>query len=186
MTLQPLKFLRSKLKSLGKDEQGVSAIEFALIAPFMVLLYFGGAELSLLLQADRRVTNVAATVGDLASRLPTLTDNDVADIFASSALLMSPLDPTQVRLRISSLVADQNDVVTVAWSDANANETARTTGSSVSSLPAGVVPTNGSIILAEVEYLYDSQLDLVISAQTNLTETFYLRPRRSILVNRIP
>ena len=42
------------IQGLHYNEKGVSAVEFALIAPLMVLIYFGCIELSFLMRMDRR------------------------------------------------------------------------------------------------------------------------------------
>lgn len=174
------------LGRFSKNEDGVSAVEFALIAPFMLLLYFGGIELSLLFEADRRVTNISSTIGDLASRATALTDDDIEDIFASTELLLAPLDPDEIQLRISSLVAAPNGDVTVDWSDANDNLTPRAPGSSVEDLPEDIVPVNGSVIFSEVIYEYESSIGfLPAAAEATLQDRFFLRPRRTVKVARI-
>lgn len=166
------------LKSLQNDQEGVSAIEFALIAPLLVLLYFGGIELSFLMQADRRVTTVAATLGDLSSRATSLNNNDMADIFAASDQLLLPLDPSIAQLRISNLVSDASGQITVAWSD-GCRIAPRAVGSSVANVPNNVVPPSSSIIMAEVEYDYKSDIEYLPAAMQILTDRFFLRPRRT-------
>lgn len=173
-------------KSFRKNTEGVSAIEFAIIAPVMVFIYFGGMELSLLMQADRRITTVTATIGDLASREIVLDDGDIEDIFAASRILIIPLDPNTVRLRLTNLVADSNGNVEVDWSDASNNFTARSVGSTFSEIPDGVVEDNGSVIMAEVEYTYQSELDFLPSVSQTLRDRFFLRPRRTNLIDRVP
>ncbi len=42
------------------DQSGLSALEFALIAPLMITTYFGAYEMCDVLLMDRKVTNVAA------------------------------------------------------------------------------------------------------------------------------
>ena len=61
------KYIR-RAKGIRDDDDGISAIEFALVAPFLALLYFGCIELSLMMQTDRRVTSAASTMGDLVAR----------------------------------------------------------------------------------------------------------------------
>ena len=181
------KFSRLNLRSfkaLKKDQDGVSAIEFALIAPVMVLLYFGGIELSFLLEADRRVTTVTATIGDLTSRAESLDTDDVADIFAASNQLILPYDPNITQLRISSLVADENGAITVDWSD-GCRTIARPPGSTVPDLPNGIVPDSGSVIMAEVSYNYQSSIQyLPVTQNINLEDRFFLRPRRTNIIAR--
>ena len=172
------------VKSLKTNQDGVSAVEFALIAPLMVLIYFGGIELSFLMEADRRVTTVSSTIGDLTSRATTLDTDEVGDIFAASNQLILPLDPNIAQLRISSLIADENGTVTVDWSD-GCRIAARSPGSSVDDLPNNIVPALGSIIMAEVSYNYESNIQyLPVTQEVLLEDRFYLRPRRSAIIIR--
>ena len=181
MTRMARKFKWRGLKGAKRNEDGVSAMEFALIAPFMILLYFGGVELSLLMQADRRVTTATSTMGDITARSTIVRNGDMNDIFGSTRVALQPLDSNKARLRISSLVADNAGTVTVDWGDGQ-NTSPRSPGSSVDGLPAGVVPPGGSVIMAEIEFDYESELGYFLQGQRTLNETFYLRPRR---VNQI-
>lgn len=172
------------LKNFRKNTEGVSAIEFAIVAPVMVFIYFGGMELFLLMQADRRITTVAATIGDLASREVVLNNSDIDDIFAASRILIIPLDPSVARLRVTNLIADSNGNVEVDWSDASDNYTPRSVGSTFTNIPEGVIEENGSVIMAEVEYTYQSELDYLPSARQTLRDRFFLRPRRTNIIVR--
>jgi len=180
------------LKSIWKNQDGVSAVEFAIIVPFLFLLYLGGAGLSLMLQADRRVTTVTATIGDLTSRTTVLTTSDVSDIFLAADQLLLPLDPDLAGLRVSSLVSDSSGEVTVAWSDAcgpteqapdgtsSATIAPLPAGSVFTSLPSGILQPDGSIILSEVIYPYESEVGTVgLMFDGELSDRFYLRPRRT-------
>ena len=169
-------------KRFKHDTRGVSAIEFALIAPVMVIIYFGGIELSLLMQADRRITTISATIGDLASREASLTGDDIDDIFAAAAILANPLDATNLQMRISSLVSDANGTVTVLWSEPTGNFTDRPDGQIITDIPPGVIDDNQSVILAEVEFFYQPEVDYSGFGSRTLRDTFYLRPRRTNIV----
>ncbi|MEM9054640.1 MAG: TadE/TadG family type IV pilus assembly protein, partial [Pseudomonadota bacterium] len=77
-------FQRRSLRTLPKAKKGVSAVEFALIAPLMLLMYAGCIELSFMMQLDRKVTTSAATLGDLTARADIVTNDDLDDIFEAS------------------------------------------------------------------------------------------------------
>ena len=158
------------------DEDGISAIEFALVAPFLALLYFGCVELSLMMQTDRRVTSAASTMGDLVARAAVITDGDMADVFEASRMIFEPSSVEHARLRVSSLI-ENNGVVQVDWSDANANWSPYAQGTPIS-VPDNLIPSGGSVIFAEVEYDYSSDIGYVIDNTRVLTDQFYLRPRR--------
>ncbi len=171
------------LKSLLRNEDGVSAVEFAFIAPLMVLIFFGCIELSFLMRADRRVTATAASLGDLTSRLASVTDADMHELYNAAAVMMQPYRASETRMRISSIVDNGDGQKRIAWSDGH-EMTARAVGSLVV-VPDGIVPSPGSVILTEIEYDYDSGISLIIDTNITMGDTFYLRPRRVSNIERI-
>lgn len=176
---------RHGLKRAGENEEGVSTIEFAIIAPFLLLLYFGGIELSLLMLADRQVTSTSATMGDLTSRLLAVTDQDRDNVFAASGELLRTVNSTDARLRLSSL-ENIGGTVTVVWSEATPNHAALATGQTVADLPANIVPLGGTIIMAETEFEYTSELGFFLMGSRTLNDRFFLRPRRTNSIDRVP
>jgi Flp pilus assembly protein TadG len=185
---QHLRILNPRLKwrgirGLRYNEQGISAVEFALIAPLLILLYLGSIELSLLMQADRRVTQTSASLGDLTARLTTVTDTDMEEMFAAAKILMAPYDADAAEMRISSIVDNGDGNPRVAWSDAY-NMTAYSKGETVT-LPDGIMPSPGSVIVAEVSYDYESQFGYIISTSRTINDKFYLRPRRVSEIARV-
>lgn len=170
------------IQGLCYNERGVSAVEFALIAPVMILVYFGCIELSFLMRIDRRVTSTSASLGDLTARLPTVTDQDMHEMFAAAKVMMQPYDAADSSLRITSLVDNGDGNPKVAWSDAY-NLTALAPGTQVTVAP-GIVPSPGSVIMAEVHYTYQSPFAYVLQNERTISDTFYLRPRRVNEINR--
>jgi Flp pilus assembly protein TadG len=68
-----------RLRRLMGDEQGVSAIEFALLLPLMVSLYLGAVEMSQGIAADRKVTLTARSIGDLVSQVSSINNTDMSN-----------------------------------------------------------------------------------------------------------
>ena len=164
------------IKGLWYNEKGVSAVEFALIAPVMVLIYFGCIELSLLMRADRRVTSTASSLGDLTARLVTVTDADMQDLYNAATALMEPYPAGSTRMRITSVVDNGDGQTRVNWSD-GFNMTPYAPNTAIT-IPAGIVVSPGSVIVAEVEFDYVSSVGMVLDASRTVKDTFYLRPRR--------
>lgn len=171
------------LKSLLRNEDGISAVEFALIAPLMALIFFGCIELSLLMRADRRVTATASSLGDLTSRLASVTDDDMRELYNAATVMMQPYPALETRMRITSIVDNGNGQKRVAWSDGH-EMTPRAVNSLVN-VPTGIVPSPGSVILTEVEYDYSSGFGFVIDGSMTLSDAFYLRPRRVANIERV-
>ena len=175
------KFGWRKMRSFSKAKQGVSAVEFALIAPLMLFMYAGCVELSLMMQLDRKVTTSTATLGDLTARADVVTDDGLADIFEASRMIFQPKDITGARMRISSLKEDNGKVV-VDWSD-GCNLDPYPDDQEMT-VPNNLVPAGGSVILAEIEYDYESTVGGFFSGKRTLGDRFYLRPRRVDLIVR--
>ncbi len=58
----------------------MSAVEFALIFPVLILLYVGAAETGNLLTVYRRTFQVASTAADLTAQVKTVSTADLGDI----------------------------------------------------------------------------------------------------------
>ena len=73
---------------------------------------------------------------------------------------------------------------TVAWSEGYNGATAHAEGGSFT-LPDGVVQPLTGVIVAEVNYVYSSPVSYYIVGDLTLSDIFYLRPRKSLTVEKI-
>lgn len=163
------------LRRLWKDRRGVSALEFALIAPVMIAFYFGMSEMAQAFMAQKRMGHVTSAVADLAAQDDVLTSGEINDIFAAGQTVMRPYPVTRLRLRLSSVTVNSSGSPRVDWSRGS-GMTPRTTGS-VMSLPSGLVANGESVIVSESTYDYESPIAVFLPALTRFTRTYYLRPR---------
>ena len=165
----------SRKRNLAKSEDGISAVEFALIAPLMAIIYFGCIELSIMMTLDRKVTGATAALGDLTSRASSVSNDELSDIIEASRMVMQPNDMTGARIRVTSLYEDDGDAK-VAWSD-GCNLTPYADDQEIT-IPANLIPEDGTLNMAEIEYDYNSNIGYFFSSSKELSDTFYLRPRR--------
>lgn len=168
----------SFLRRLGRDRRGVSAVEFALIAPAMIAFYFGLAEITQALLAERRTGHAASAVGDLVAQSSSVSSTDLADIFKISKTIMKPYPTTGLKMRVSS-VTNTSGTSKVDWSSAD-GMTPRQANDIITDIPAGVISSGQSVILSEVTYTYDSPVDFFMGPNgVKFERKFYLRPRKS-------
>lgn len=165
----------SLFRRLRGDRRGVSAVEFALLAPVMIAFYFGSAEFCQGYMAQKRMGHVAAAVADLVAQAEKVTGSQVDDYFQIGALIIKPFSSGPLKQRVSSLTRNSSGVVKVDWSRGS-GMTARTTGATVT-IPAGLITNGQSIIMTEATYDYDSPVDYLMPAITRFSHTYYLRPR---------
>jgi Flp pilus assembly protein TadG len=172
-------------KALGfaRDTRALAAVEFALIVPVMITLYFGTVETTNALTASRRVTNVAQTAADLTAQATSVSTSDINDIFAASTAILTPFSTSAVKIVITSVVASSSSATTttVAWSKAYGGGTARAANASVT-LPTGLTTAGSSVIMVEVAYTYTSPVGTFITGPITMSEVAYLKPRRSTSV----
>ena len=74
-----------------RDRRGVSAIEFAIIAPMMILIYVGVAESGNALTVFRRTATVAMTASDLTAQVKKVSTADLKESSPPRAA-SSPVD----------------------------------------------------------------------------------------------
>lgn len=172
--------LKALAAEFARDARGLSAVEFAFILPVMIIMYVGAVEFSHALTVDRRVTSVASSAADLTAQAEQVTAAEVQDIFTAATSIMMPYTADPISIVISSVVADEDNATTVDWSCGH-NAAARTEGEAIT-LPAGLTQPFSSVILAEVTYAYEPPLGKYMTGGITMSETFYLRPRRSLTV----
>jgi len=166
------------LRKLARDRRGVSAVEFALIAPAMIACYFGMAEITQALLAERKAAHAASAIGDLVSQSSSVSSADITDIFTIASTIMSPYSTTTLKMRVSSLTADSAGTPKVDWSTGS-GLTALSAGATVTGIPTGVMTAGQSVVMSEVTYSYDSPVDVMMPNAITFTRKFYLRPRKS-------
>ncbi len=174
--------LKARLTQFFKDARGVSALEFALIAPVLIALYMGAAEMTMALNADRKVTGAANAVADLVAQDDFLTDGELADIYAAGDAILFPNDAGSLSLRISSVRMGADGDVFIDWSEGRGLPALGE--DDVPDLPDGLLAPMNSIIMVEAQYPFFGPLSKGSSPMMTLTDTAYLRPRRSPWVRR--
>ena len=173
------------LKRFRKDTRGVAAMEFALIAPAMLAMYFGLAELTLGMMAERRASHATAVIADLVAQSTQVNAAEVSDILAVGGAILKPLPAAPLKMRISSVKADNAGSPKVVWSRGN-GLTALSAGATPTGFPAGLLAAGDSVIMAETTYTYTSPLQQVMPDPVTFNRKFYLRPRKSPEVSWVP
>ena len=107
----------------------------------------------------------------------------MAEMFAAAQIMMQPYDANAASMRISSVVDNGDGNPRVAWSDAHIIPP-YSPGSRIT-LPDGIVPSHGSVIVAEVYYEYESEFGYILSTSRTVSDKFYLRPRRVSEIARV-
>ncbi|MEZ5874244.1 MAG: TadE/TadG family type IV pilus assembly protein [Hyphomicrobiales bacterium] len=180
-----LRWAAWRIRQIARDQRGVSALEFALIVPALLVLYIGAVEVGNALTIYRRSSQVAATAADLAAQVKQVTKSDIQDIQAAASSILTPYATSPLKIVLTSVVADKDNKTKVDWSCSNKGG-AYAQGASYN-LPAGLTEADSSVIVAETTYSFTPLLNMtsVFSPGSfDMKRTFYARPRRSLKVEK--
>lgn len=111
-----MKALLASIIRFARSRRASAAVEFAVIAPLAILLYFGAAEVSDAVMTNRKVTQVARTLVDLSSQQSTspqalsyptpqgaITGASLDTIMAAAATMLTPKPTTSLTMTISEI-----------------------------------------------------------------------------------
>ena len=170
------------------DRGGAAAVEFALVAPLLILLYFGLAELSSAIIAARHTNQASASLGDLVGQCANLNDSDSANILSAATDILAPLPLATLKLRVSSVVQTTTDPTKtyVQWSQTPAGQTGLNAYSPLLvqrlPLPAGLTTNQGdTVIVSEAVYQFQFPIDL-FNGLLHFDDLSYYKPRKSAQV----
>lgn len=157
------------------DHRGVSAVEFALLAPVMVALYLGMVEISDGVGIDRKVSLTASTLANLTAQATSISTTEMSNILDASSAIVAPYSASHLKLTVSCLNIDANKNVTVKWS-VTRNGSALTGNVSI---PADLQVPNSQLILAQTSYDYTPAIGYTITGTLTLSDRMYMGPRIS-------
>jgi Flp pilus assembly protein TadG len=175
--------LRGVLRRFACERDGISAVEFALILPFMLTLYLGGSELGDGMAIQFKATLAARTVADLATQYTDIPDTTTMNLLLGAATtVMTPYSTGNMTVIVTELkLTNGSTTGTVVWSASNTGS-GRTVGSTfalptaMQALATASTPTV-YLILGEVTYPYTPSMGYAISGTINIYEDVVFSPR---------
>lgn len=178
---------RMLLERFRDEVKAVAAIEFAFLAPVMILMYVGTIEISAAMSANRKLSRVASTVGDLMTQTDCYTNADVNDILEIADEIMFPYNNNlAITLTGIEITSSGPEVV---WSRSN-NGSGAAAGSPYT-VPARINNEGTFLVAASVSMAYSPAVGWFtfkerqdktgeLSKTTgaiNMSEELFLRPR---------
>ncbi|MGR6431361.1 TadE/TadG family type IV pilus assembly protein [Rhizobium sp. PAMB 3174] len=161
------------VQRLRADRRGVSAIEFALIMPILVILLAGTVDLGQALIVNRKVNQISSTVADMISRSSSWKTADVDVILAGSATILQPFSTNGLTIQLAVIDVATDLSTTVNWS-VGYQVTALTKGAaSPLDIPNDVKTSGVQMIVVETKYSLVTPFTSLLSAATGVTSYNY-------------
>jgi len=201
--------LSFRVRKFSTDADAVAATEFAIVVPFMLLLYVGGIELADGMAINVKVSATAHSVADMVTQNTSLSTASMQNILTGATAIMAPypVNGGQFLVTVSEISSDANGNLTLQWSQSYNGSGFAPGRSGLGSSPANPVtgapaystltpPTslNGTVgnannqnnqndqvsfIVSEASYAYTPNLGFAISGTVNLQDSYWLYPRCS-------
>jgi Flp pilus assembly protein TadG len=163
---------------LREARDGATAVEFALLLPFLILLYLGGYELTQALSTYRKLTDTTTEIGSIVSQYPTLSAANLNSIFGATSQIMSPYSASKLAIVVSEVTTDSSNHATVTWSQGYNGGLPLTAGTAVS-LPSGLAMPSTSYVLVQTAYQYSPTIGAAYVPTIALSDSIYMLPRQS-------
>lgn len=169
-----------RLKSFTGEARGATAVEFALIAPILILLYLGLAELTMGMMVSRRVNHLSAAIGDLTAQSVSLTEANITDIFEIGDSIMQPFDTgDELDIRLTSIEKDKDGKAIVLWSR---GWSPYAKGAEMTAVDTSDVANGQGLIVTDVNYRYKSAIGNLLPGVTSFSKTYRHFPRDGAVV----
>ncbi len=167
-----------------EETKGVAAIEFAFIAPLMLVMYVGTMEISNAVSANRKLSRVSSTLGDLLTQSECFTDDTLADIVKVADDIMYPYE-NQLSIQLNGVLTTDG-VSKVQWSRAYGLATPLATGTEYV-VPDKIKIDDNFLVAAQIKMSYTPSVGWITTGSKStikkdisaldMSEEMFLRPR---------
>jgi Flp pilus assembly protein TadG len=175
----------NKINIFLRNTRGAAGIEMAMVFPFMIMLYFGLADLTGLVSLNRKITYAADVMADLVTRNDaSILKSEVTDFYSATDLVMAPRDLSTVRVEVFGFRI-AGSTVSQVWATNNAKGSS--CGAAPSTAPmAALMTTKNDLVITRVCTTYTPYVanflgQSILGASTfKVVKTVTRRPRSSL------
>ena len=109
---------QDKARRFARDRSGVAALEFALIAPLLLALYFVTMEVAQAIEVNKKVGRVGSMIADLVAQMPEIPKSELEGIMRIGEATLQPYNRSQPSITVTAIeVTDEaTPKVQVVWS----------------------------------------------------------------------
>jgi Flp pilus assembly protein TadG len=172
----------TSLRRLSVARDGVAAIEFAMLAPILLMIYLSAFNLSIGFDLDRRTARAASTVADLLTQRDQTDKATLDSMKTVTESILAPFSVTNYSLKMTGIKVTAAGVGTVAWSRDQSGNKPYAKGAIVV-VPTDLSAVNSFLVHAELTVPYQLSLFTPMPAAANslstidLSKDYYFRQR---------
>lgn len=171
-----------QLRKFYKDESGVSAVEFALVLPFLMTLFLGFAEVAKGTHVSTRVSKVASTVADIISQSASLTIPEVEAALKAAHAVAGASAAGTMTVEVVGVNVASNGTTSVLWAR-GINSTNLPARWSSYDLPAELRSEAGFIVASRANYKHLPIVASSLIGTLEMEKKFYFIPRSGTMTD---
>ena len=170
------------IRRFSRDERGVSAVEFAVVAPFFLALWGGMVMLLDTENTTTKIGKVTATVADIIAQAPNVNGEYINAAFDAGRAMMGNIAAGQLKLYVAGIEINNDQTLDVKWI-CGRHFTEEQMDSAVDSfdLPTELKQTPGFIVASYGEY---SHAPMWVGSE-NLENEYHTYKYRNYFVPRV-
>lgn len=173
--------LNRTVRTFRGDRSGVGAVEFALIAPVLIILYIGSLEVSVAMSVNKKLARAASTVADLVTQDDNVDKTLLKSMVNVAESVMMPFRTDGMKVKITGIAINGSGVAKATWSWQEDDTRPYSVGS-IQTLPSDLAIPDTFLVRTEIQFDHEMLLimpDLqAIDLRTlNMKKTYHLRQR---------
>jgi Flp pilus assembly protein TadG len=95
-----------RIRAWATDVRGVSAVEFSLVAPFLIVIFMGLSDLATATIAQLHVNHAAEGTADALASEQSLQTSDMVNMITAAGYFMTPFSSAPLSVRITNIYYD--------------------------------------------------------------------------------
>ncbi len=163
------------IRTWWENEEGLAAIEAAMLFPVMTTLMLGTYDLGTGIVLNGRTITATQVAADLISRDKTVNLADINDIIVAAQLVYEPFGLQDFGIDIVSVEFDSQRRPQVLWRETRDMEA---NSNALENINGMGEPGDGMVVVT-VEYTYKPLFAKHFTSDYNMVEVAYTRGRRS-------
>ena len=174
-------------RRLLADRRGVAALELALTAPMMLIMFFGVIEVTQLIRVNNKLTLASQAIENVVAGQGTATLVSVTNAYQGGELVMAPFVTLTAPLAVTvaSVTFDASgNASSLAWQISEGGAASMTVASACN-LASGLGLANDSVIVVQASYSYSAITHYVLPSSYALSHVAYGRPRNEATISGV-
>lgn len=166
-------------RGLAEDRRGTALVEFAAVAPVLIVLWLGSLQIEDGIACNRKVTIATRAIADLIAQNVSGTTNksEVDSNLNATTMVLAPYDSSRATIRVTEVYTNLLGQTSVVWSR-SLNGTPLVRNASVT-IPLNLRYADSYLLYAEVTYNYKPPMNFGFIGPMKLGDNLFMLPRNS-------